>query len=159
MVQTRWSSVLLLYGVGLIASSFLGKIAPVGPLLQRDLWPHAWRSGLDGLGDHRHRWRARRRGRLLLADFGARRALLGLVIGGAGAHAAGSGANVLIAARALEGVGYLLVVVAAPTLIVRLSRGPDQASALALWGPSSRSVWRSAHLPARSPPPSDGAVG
>ena len=37
MVRTRWSSVLLLYGVGLIASSFLGKIAPVGPLLQRDL--------------------------------------------------------------------------------------------------------------------------
>ena len=137
MVQTRWSSVLLLYGVGLIASSFLGKIAPVGPLLQRDLgltlaqlgWMVSMITAVGGVfGAAVGFW---------LAGFGARRALLlGLVIlAGAGMlTAAGSGANVLIAARALEGVGYLLVVVAAPTLMVRLSRGPDQASALALWG-------------------------
>jgi predicted MFS family arabinose efflux permease len=40
----------------------------------------------------------------------------------------------MLAARLVEGVGYLLVVVAVPTSIVRLCRGPDQASALALWG-------------------------
>jgi predicted MFS family arabinose efflux permease len=137
MVQTRWSSILLLYGVGLIASSFLGKIAPVGPLLQRDLglslaqlgWMVSTITAVGGvLGAAVGFW---------LARFGARRALLlGLVIlAGAGMlTAAGSGANVIIAGRALEGVGYLLVVVAAPTLIVRLCRGPDQASALALWG-------------------------
>ena len=137
MVRTRWSSVLLLYGVGLIASSFLGKIAPVGPLLQRDLgltlaqlgWMVSMITAVGGVfGAAVGFW---------LAGFGARRALLlGLVIlAGAGMlTAAGFGADIFIAARALEGVGYLLVVVAAPTLMVRLSRGPDQASALALWG-------------------------
>jgi predicted MFS family arabinose efflux permease len=129
--------VLLLYGVGLIASGFLGKVAPIGPLLQRDLgvtlaqlgWIVSAITGVAGvLGAAAGFW---------LATFGARRALLlGLVIlAGAGMlTAAGTGAEVMIAARVGEGVGYLLVVVAAPTLIVRLSRGPDQASALALWG-------------------------
>ena len=137
MVQTRWSSVFLLYGVGVVASSFLGKIAPVGPLLQHDLglslaqlgWMVSAITAVAGvLGAGVGFW---------LAGFGARRALLlGLVIlAGAGMlTAAGSGAKVIIAARVVEGVGYLLVVVAAPTLIVRLSRGPDQASALAFWG-------------------------
>lgn len=137
MAETRWSGVLLLYGIGLIASSFLGKVAPIGPLLQRELglglvevgWAVSTITAVAGvLGAAVGFW---------LARFGARRALLlGLVIlGGAGMlTAAGSGAAVMVAARAIEGVGYLLVVVAAPTLIARLSRGPDQGSALALWG-------------------------
>jgi predicted MFS family arabinose efflux permease len=137
MIQTRWSSVFLLYGVGLIASSFLGKVAPIGPLLQSDLglslaqlgWMVSTITAVAGvLGAAAGFW---------LAGFGARRALLlGLVIlAGAGMlTAVGSSAEVMIAGRVFEGVGYLLVVVAAPTLIVRLSRGPDQASALALWG-------------------------
>jgi predicted MFS family arabinose efflux permease len=137
MAQTRWPCVLLLYGIGLVASSFLGKVAPIGPLLQRDLglglaelgWTVSTITAVGGvLGAAVGFW---------LARFGARRALLlGLVILGAAGMltAAGSGADVMVAARVVEGVGYLLVVVAAPTLIVRLSRGPDQASALALWG-------------------------
>lgn len=137
MAATRWSRIFLLYVVGLVASGFLGKIAPIGPLLQRDLglslaqlgWMVSTITAVAGVLGAAVGF--------ALTSFGARRALLvGLVIlAGAGMlTAAGFGTNVMIMARIIEGVGYLLVVVAAPTLIVRVSRGPDQASALALWG-------------------------
>jgi predicted MFS family arabinose efflux permease len=137
MSATHWPRIGLLYAVGLIASSFLGKIAPIGPPLQQDLgltlaqlgWMVSSITAVAGvLGAGVGIW---------LAGFGARRALLlGLVIlAGAGMlTAAGTSADLMIAARVAEGLGYLLVVVAAPTLIVRLSRGADQATALAIWG-------------------------
>ncbi|MGH6896995.1 MAG: MFS transporter, partial [Geminicoccaceae bacterium] len=137
MARTQWPKVLLLYAAGLVASSFLGKIAPIGPPLQQDLgltlaqlgWTVSGITAVAGiLGAGVGVW---------LARFGAQRALvLGLVIlAGAGMlTAAGATADLMIVARLAEGFGYLLVVVAAPTLIVRLSRGRDQATALAIWG-------------------------
>ena len=136
MAKTHWTRILLLYAAGLIASSFLGKIAPIGPPLQQDLgltlaqlgWAVSGITAVAAIfGAGVGVW---------LARLGARRALtLGLVIlAGAGMlTAAGATADLLIAARVVEGFGYLLVVVAAPTLIVRQSRGPDQATALAIW--------------------------
>jgi predicted MFS family arabinose efflux permease len=137
MATTPWSKVLLLYAAGLIASCFLGKIAPIGPPLQEDLgltlaelgWAVSSITAITAIfGAGVGAW---------LPRLGAKRALvLGLVIlSGAGMlTAAGASADLMIAARTGEGFGYLLVVVAAPTLIVRLSRGPDQATALAIWG-------------------------
>jgi predicted MFS family arabinose efflux permease len=137
MTATQWPRIGLLYAIGLIASCFLGKIAPIGPPLQQDLgltlaqlgWMVSSITAVAGvLGAGVGIW---------LAGFGARRALLlGLVIlAGAGMlTAAGVSADRMIAARVAEGFGYLLVVVAAPTLIVRFGRGADQATALALWG-------------------------
>jgi predicted MFS family arabinose efflux permease len=137
MATTPWSKVLLLYAAGLIASCFLGKIAPIGPPLQQDLeltlaelgWTVSSITAVAAVfGAGVGAW---------LARLGAKRALLlGLVIlsGGGMLTAAGASADLMIAARTGEGFGYLLVVVAAPTLIVRLSRGPDQATALAIWG-------------------------
>jgi predicted MFS family arabinose efflux permease len=137
MAKTHWTRILLLYGTGLIASSFLGKIAPIGPPLQQDLgltlaqlgWAVSGITAVAAIfGAGVGVW---------LARLGARRALtLGLVIlAGAGMLTAASAtADLMIAARVVEGFGYLLVVVAAPTLIVRQSRGPDQATALAIWG-------------------------
>jgi predicted MFS family arabinose efflux permease len=137
MASSRWPKIFLVYAVGLIASSFLGKIAPIGPPLQQDLgltlaqlgWMVSCITAVAAIfGAGVGAW---------LAHFGARRALLlGLVVlAGAGMlTAAGHAADLMILARVIEGFGYLLVVVAAPTLIVRLSRGPDQAAALAIWG-------------------------
>ena len=137
MAKTHWTRILLLYAAGLIASSFLGKIAPIGPPLQQDLgltlaqlgWAVSGITAVAAIfGAGVGVW---------LARLGARRALtLGLVIlAGAGMlTAAGATADLMIAARVAEGFGYLLVVVAAPTLIVRQSRGSDQATALAIWG-------------------------
>ena len=68
-----------------------------------------------------------------------RRSITITLLAGAGMlTAAGFAADVMIAARVVEGVGYLLVVVAAPTLIVRLSRGPrpgERARALGHFHP------------------------
>jgi MFS family permease len=68
---------------------------------------------------------------------GGRRALLaGLallaVTGVAGAGAPGAGW--MLTARVVEGVGFLLVVVAAPTLLVEMAARADQPAVLALWG-------------------------
>jgi len=137
MAKTQWGKLLLVYAVGLIASSFLGKIAPVGPPLQQDLgltlaqlgWMVSSITAIAAIfGAGVGVW---------LARLGPRRALLlGLVVmAGAGMLTATARSwDLMILARATEGIGYLLVVVAAPTLIVRLSNGPDQAAALAIWG-------------------------
>jgi MFS family permease len=51
-------------------------------------------------------------------------------VAGAGAP----GAGWMLAARVVEGVGFLLVVVAAPTLLVEMAARADQPAVLALWG-------------------------
>ncbi|WP_443970402.1 MFS transporter [Sphingobium sp. CR28] len=73
---------------------------------------------------------------MALGWIGARRSLIaGLAIlavtGVAEAYA--SGAAALLAARVAEGMGYLLVVIAAPTLIAAIASERDRASALSLW--------------------------
>lgn len=71
-----------------------------------------------------------------LGWIGGRRSLVaGLAILAATgvAEAYASGATALLAARAAEGVGYLLVVIAAPTLIAATASDRDRASALSLW--------------------------
>ncbi|HZA84537.1 MAG TPA: MFS transporter, partial [Actinomycetes bacterium] len=68
---------------------------------------------------------------------GGRRALLaGLaVLAAAGwAGAAAPGVGWMLAARVAEGVGFLLVVVAAPTLMTQLAAKEQQPAVLALWG-------------------------
>jgi len=73
---------------------------------------------------------------MALGWIGARRSLIaGLAILAATgvAEAYASGTAVLLAARAVEGMGYLLVVIAAPTLIVAIASERDRASALSLW--------------------------
>lgn len=71
-----------------------------------------------------------------LGRIGARRSLAaGLAILAATgiAEAYASQASVLLAARAAEGMGYLMVVIAAPTLIAATASERDRAPALSLW--------------------------
>jgi MFS family permease len=73
---------------------------------------------------------------IALGWIGAHRALIaGLAILAATgvAEAYASEAATLLAARAAEGMGYLLVVIAAPTLIAAIASERDRASALSLW--------------------------
>jgi hypothetical protein len=129
--------VLLVYGTGVLAATAFGKVAPAIPLLRADLGLSLGRAGwlvsaISGvaalLGTPAGLWVRRR---------GGRRALLaGLAIlaatGTAGAAAPGLGW--MLAARVAEGVGFLLVVVAAPTLLVEMAGREDQPAVLALWG-------------------------
>jgi hypothetical protein len=129
--------VLLVYGTGVLAAAAFGKVAPVIPLLRTDLglslgvagWLVSAMTAVAALlGTPAGLWVRRR---------GGRRALLaGLAIlamtGTAGAAAPGLGW--MLTARVAEGVGFLLVVVAAPTLLVEMAGRRDQPAVLALWG-------------------------
>lgn len=137
MDRTPWGKVVLVCAAGVPAAVALGKIGVVGPLLRPDLGLSLPQLGLAVsaitvvaalLGTPAGLW---------TGGYGARRTLLaGLAVmtvaAAAGAVAWGLGA--LVAARVVEGVGFLAVVVAAPDLLVRLTRGADRAAALALWG-------------------------
>lgn len=73
---------------------------------------------------------------MALGRVGVRRALVTgmMLLAAAGACEAFAGsANGLFAARAAEGFGYLLVVIAAPTLIASVATEDDRGPALALW--------------------------
>lgn len=128
---------LLVYGTGVLAAAAFGKVAPAIPLLRTDLglslgvagWLVSAMTAVAALlGTPAGLWVRRR---------GGRRALLaGLAIlamtGTAGAAAPGLGW--MLTARVAEGVGFLLVVVAAPTLLVEMAGRRDQPAVLALWG-------------------------
>jgi Major Facilitator Superfamily len=129
--------VLLVYGTGVLAATAFGKVAPAIPLLRADLGLSLGRAGwlvsaitavAALLGTPAGLWVRRR---------GGRRALLaGLAILAATgtAGAAASGLGWMLAARVAEGIGFLLVVVAAPTLLVEMAGRQDQPAVLALWG-------------------------
>lgn len=137
--QTSWPMVVLVCAAAIPAAIALGEIALVAPLIRRELglslpqlgWAVSAITAVAALlGTPAGLWTRR---------YGARRTLLaGLAVmavaGGASAVAWGFG--VLLATRVVEGVGYLLVVVAAPDLLVRLTQAPgtDRGAALALWG-------------------------
>ncbi|HEY0698760.1 MAG TPA: MFS transporter, partial [Micromonospora sp.] len=137
VVRTGWGRVLLVYLAGVLAASALGKIGPVfGPLgseLDLSLTTVGWAaSAMTGvaaaLGLLGGVWTDRMGGRrTLLAG------LVLLAVTGAAGALAWDAASLLVS-RLLEGTGYLLVVVAAPALIMQLTVGPDRVTALSLWG-------------------------
>ena len=127
----------MVFGCGVLAAAALGKVAPVLPQLRDDLglslaaagWLVSSITAVPAL--------LGTPAGLLIRRRGGRRALLaGLVIlavaGGAGAAAAQAGAMML--ARLVEGVGFLLVVVAGPSLLAGMAARSEQPMVLALWG-------------------------
>ncbi|HEX6675426.1 MAG TPA: MFS transporter [Actinomycetes bacterium] len=137
MDRTPWGKMVLVCAAGVPAAIALGKVGVVGPLLRPDLGLSLPQLGLAVsaitvvaalLGTPAGIW---------TGGKGPRRTLLaGLAVMtvAAAAGAAAWGLGPLLGARLLEGVGFLMVVVAAPDLLVRFSRGADRAAALALWG-------------------------
>ncbi|MBV6656830.1 MAG: MFS transporter [Devosiaceae bacterium] len=72
----------------------------------------------------------------VVARFGPKRVLIsGLVLGGALSlwQATGLPFGVMVISRVIEGLSHLAIVVAAPTLIARLSQGPFAGAAMTLW--------------------------
>ncbi|OWQ84733.1 hypothetical protein CDN99_23665 [Roseateles aquatilis] len=128
--------ILLYYLCGVFAAAQLGKLAALSPLMSREL--HLGLAAMAALisllevcgallGGVAGRW---------LPRLGLRRALSLAVLAlatGAAAAAFAQDVRALAAARLLESLGYLAIVVAAPVLIARAAEGPRQAAALALW--------------------------
>jgi len=135
-MATSWPRILLVYAVGVLAAGQLGIVPPLVPALQGDL-----QLSLAGAGA------AVSIITLVGALFGllagdwcekvghARAVSLGLAImaAAAGLCAAANGGDLLLGARALAGVGYLLVVVAGPSLMAALSQPRHHAITLSLW--------------------------
>lgn len=134
---TRWAVVLLLCAAGVAVAFQIGKAPAALPLVRADL----------GLGLVTAGWVISMFnviGTLLgmvigaLADrLGHRRVLLsglGLVAVSSLLGAAAQGGAVLLATRFFEGLGFTMVVVAGPALIVRASDPADLKLAFGAWG-------------------------
>ncbi|WP_313666241.1 MFS transporter [Shinella sp.] len=135
-VSTRWTAVFVIVGSGNAAALQVGKAAIAAPLLQSDfgvgLTAIGWLAGIFALigviggiptG-------------AFVARFGARRILIiGLLITTAGAAlgAAIPGLPSLFSGRIIEGAGFLLVTVAAPSLLEEVTLPSDRDLGFALW--------------------------
>lgn len=134
--RTDWAEVSALVGAGVIGALQTGKVPPALLVLAADFG-----FGLPGAA-------------LLLSFFalltglmgcvagstaarlGTRRALIGglWLVGGAGlALAAAPNVPLLYGARLVEGLGFLAIVVSAPTLVAQRSAPRDRARALSIW--------------------------
>jgi MFS family permease len=134
--HTRWGLVLLVVAVGVCAAFQIGKVPPALTELQGSLgislvvggWVISTYSAVGALGGIAVG---------ALGDrFGYRRTVLfGLSCIGAGSllGSAAPGPGWLLASRVLEGLGFILVVVSAPSLIFQLARPSDLGVAFGLW--------------------------
>jgi predicted MFS family arabinose efflux permease len=134
---SRWSTVILVVGAGVVSAFQVGK-APAALLavqadLSLDLSTASWllsafaivgAIGGAAVG-------------IAVDHLGARRMVLGGLLLQAACSALGAvaeGAPLLLAARVIEGLGFLTVTIAAPTLVVGVVAPHDRGRAMAVWG-------------------------
>jgi len=135
-MRTPWPRILTLWLVGILAAAQLAKISAIAPILRESfhlsLPQIALLISLLEVGGALFGFVAG----LGLARFGMRAFLL---TGGATLAAASlieaivPVPMILFAARAVEGVGYLLMVIVAPTAIAAIATDESRGRALALW--------------------------
>ncbi|MET0270437.1 MAG: MFS transporter [Sphingomonas sp.] len=135
-MRRPWPTIVFLWLVGVLAAAQLAKISTIAPLLRARFDLSLPETGLLisllEVGGGVFGFVAG----LALGRIGCRRSLLaGIAILSATslAEAAATDAATLFAARAVEGIGYLLVVIAAPTAIAAVADDRTRARALALW--------------------------
>lgn len=135
-MQKFWGRIVGLWLVGVLAAAQLAKMSSLGPLLRESYDLSLAQTGLLisllEVGGGLFGFAAG----LALGRIGSRRFLLSglslLTVAGLCEAAAGN-ASILFAARAVEGIGYLLVVTAAPTMIAAIASDGQRGTALALW--------------------------
>lgn len=136
-MTTSWRQIGLLYGIGVVAAGQLGIVPPLVTALQHDLELSLTGAGvavsaitLVGalLGVPAGDWSER------IGHLRALRLGIAVMAVAAAICAIASDGSVLLAARCLAGAGYLLVVVAAPSLMFAASGPRHQSLALSLWG-------------------------
>jgi MFS family permease len=134
---TAWPKVLIIYGGGVLAATQLGTVPPIAQALQRDLAASlpliALTTSVPTLvgavaGAMVGVWAER---------FGHARSLgagLAIMVIAAAASAMAGDGEMLLALRACLGIGYLMVVTSAPSLMAQLTQPAHQPLALSLWG-------------------------
>ncbi|GGS62952.1 MFS transporter [Planobispora rosea] len=134
--RSPWPTITVVYLSGVVAAMSFGKFASVGPAvadqLSLSLSQLGWViSAVVGVGAV-----VGLPAGYLVRHFGTERSLvtgLVLVAAASGAGAVAGDFTWLLAARGVEGVGYLLITIACPALIVRLAVERDRGTALSIW--------------------------
>jgi MFS family permease len=136
MATGRWPAILVIYAIGLLASAQLGKFAALVPVIQPDLGlgltaaaglVSLIETGGAAIGLFAGAVVGRHGTRAVLAV-----GLALLAIAGFGEAAAAS-VPALFAWRLVESLGYLAIVVAAPTLMALAAAPAQRGTAMALW--------------------------
>jgi MFS transporter, DHA1 family, inner membrane transport protein len=134
---TDWRAVWAVYAAGLAASAHITKVSPALPGLRDELGLTLVESGLIATMFNVMGMTVGMLTGVLCDRLGHKRlALLGLgvMVGGGLLGAAAPGFAALLASRFLEGVGFIVFVVAAPTLInAAAASARDRSRALGLW--------------------------
>ncbi len=135
--RTRWRAVLLVFGAGVVVAFQIGKVPAAIPTLRAELGLGLFAAGwvisifnvigvglgmLAGVAADRMGHR-----RIVLAGLGC--VALASFAGGFA-----PGAATILAARFVEGLGFIAVIVAAPALIVAATRPEDLRLAFGVWG-------------------------
>ncbi|MDH4191999.1 MAG: MFS transporter, partial [Betaproteobacteria bacterium] len=137
MQATRWPAVWAVFAGGLVAGAYIGKIPPALPVMRDELHLDLVDSGFIATMFNATGMAVGMAVGVLCDRYGHKRlALAGLavmVIGGVlGAFAWTYAA--LLASRFVEGVGFILFSVAAPSLMAAAAEVPrDRAKALSMW--------------------------
>lgn len=134
---TRWSHVGVGVLLGVVGAFYIGKLPPALPALRAEFGLTLAQSGwivsvFNTLGLVASIFMA-----IAAARLGSwRQCVLGLVclIAGGVWGAVATSAAQLLGSRALEGVGFLCVAVAAPGLILIATQAQDRRRALSMWG-------------------------
>lgn len=134
--DSRWPTILLIVGAGIVSAFQAGKapiaLAAIRADLGLDLATSAWLLSAFAIVGAL----ASIAIGVAVDHLGARRmAVGGLLLQAVGsvAGAFAGGLPLLLASRATEGIGFLLVTVAAPTLIATLARAQDRKRAFAVF--------------------------
>ena len=133
---TPWGLVGLLVAAGIVAAFHVGKVPPSIPSIRDELGASLGQAGwllsmvnlIAALGGMAI---------ALTADrFGHRRLVLlgtALSVAASGLGAFAGSVDALLVGRFFEGLGFIAVVVAIPTLVLRIARPADQRLAMTLW--------------------------
>jgi MFS family permease len=135
--STPWPLVGLLLGAGVVGAFQIGKVPAALPVLRADLglslFAAAWVLSMVNLIGAAVGMTMG----AVVGRFGPRRILLAglwLTATASLVGAAASGAALLLATRFAEGVGFIGVAVATPSLIVRVTQPDDMKLAFGAWG-------------------------
>ena len=134
--MTNWPAVWVIFAGGLAAGAYMTKVPPALPALRADLGLTLVESGLIQTMLYTIGAAAGVFFGVFAERIGVKRAALaglGLMVAGGLLGALAAGYGTLLAARSLEGIGFLLFVVAAAPLLTAATLPRDRATAFSIW--------------------------
>ena len=136
MRRTPWALIGLLVAAGIVAAFHVGKVPPALPSIRAELGATLRQAGwllstvnlISAAGGMAIALTADRVGHLRLVILGTTLSLVASLCG-----ALCMGVDGLLVTRVFEGLGFIAVVVAIPTLLLRIARPDDQRLVMAMW--------------------------